>query len=101
MARLAVRESVTLAERARVARSFVGGALGPGRPCGDVAVLLVSEMFGNSVRCSGSGLPGETVTVAVAAGMAWSVSRSPTAAGQGCRGCSRPAVTTKAGGSWS
>jgi hypothetical protein len=35
MAGLAVRESVTLAgraERARVARSFVGGALGPKRP---------------------------------------------------------------------
>ena len=47
----AVRESVTLAgraERARVARAFVSGVLGPGHPCGDVAVLLVSELFGNS-----------------------------------------------------
>jgi hypothetical protein len=45
MAGLAVRETVTLAgraERARVARAFVGGVLGPGRPCGDAAVLLVS-----------------------------------------------------------
>jgi anti-sigma regulatory factor (Ser/Thr protein kinase) len=66
----AVRESVTLAgraERARVARGFVGGVLGPGHPCGDVAVLLVSELFGNSVRHSGSGAAGEAVTVAVAA----------------------------------
>ena len=66
----AVRESVTLAgraERARGARTFVGAVLGPGHPCGDTAVLLVSELFGNSVRRSGSGAPGETVTVAVRA----------------------------------
>jgi anti-sigma regulatory factor (Ser/Thr protein kinase) len=68
MARVAVRESVTLAgmpERARLARSFVGGVLGPGHPCADDAQLLVSELFGNSVRHSRSGDPGETVTVAV------------------------------------
>ena len=67
---LAVRESVTLAgraERARAARAFVSAVLGPGHPRGDVAVLLVSEVFGNSVRHSGSGDPGETVTVAVIA----------------------------------
>jgi anti-sigma regulatory factor (Ser/Thr protein kinase) len=66
-----VRESVTLAgraERARVARTFVGAVLGPGHPCGDTAALLVSEIFGNSVRYSRSGDPGETVTVAVTAG---------------------------------
>ncbi|MGH3402418.1 MAG: ATP-binding protein [Streptosporangiaceae bacterium] len=71
MAGLAVLESVTLAgraERARLARVFVGGVLGPGHPCEDVAVLLVSELFGNSVRHSGSGAPGETVTVAVRTG---------------------------------
>jgi anti-sigma regulatory factor (Ser/Thr protein kinase) len=71
MAGAVVRESVTVAgraERARVAREFVGGVLGPGHPCGDIAVLLVSEMFGNSVRYSGSGAPGETITVAVRAG---------------------------------
>jgi anti-sigma regulatory factor (Ser/Thr protein kinase) len=71
MAGAAVWESATLAgraERARIARSFVGGALGPGHPCGDVAVLLVSELFGNSVRHGGSGVAGETVTVAVRAG---------------------------------
>jgi anti-sigma regulatory factor (Ser/Thr protein kinase) len=66
----AVRESVTLAGlagRARVARAFVSGVLGTGHPCGDTAVLLVSELFGNSVRHSRSGLPGGTVTVTVKA----------------------------------
>ena len=68
MARAAVRESVTLAgraERARAARAFVSEVLGPGHPCGDVAALLVGEIFSNSVRHSGSGAAGETVTVAV------------------------------------
>ena len=55
------------AERARVARAFTAGVLGPGHPCGDDAALLVSELFGNSVRHSGSGAAGETVTVAVRA----------------------------------
>jgi anti-sigma regulatory factor (Ser/Thr protein kinase) len=68
MAGLVVREAVTLAglaERARVARAFVAGVLGPGHPCGDDAALLVSELFGNSVLHSGSAAPGETVTVTV------------------------------------
>ena len=55
MAGREIRESVTVAgraERARVARAFVGGVLGPGHPCGDDAALLVSELFGNSVRHS-------------------------------------------------
>jgi anti-sigma regulatory factor (Ser/Thr protein kinase) len=68
MAGLAVRETVTLAgraERARLARVFVEGVLGPGHPCADVAALLVSELFSNSLRHSGSGAPGEAVTVAV------------------------------------
>ncbi len=71
MAGLVVRESVTLAgvaERARVAREFVRGVLGAGHLCGDDALLLVSELFGNSVRHSWSGAVGETVTVAVRAG---------------------------------
>jgi anti-sigma regulatory factor (Ser/Thr protein kinase) len=71
MAGLAVRETATLAgraERARVARAFVAGVLGPGHPCGTNAELLVSELFGNSIRHSGSSGPGETVTVAVRAG---------------------------------
>jgi anti-sigma regulatory factor (Ser/Thr protein kinase) len=66
----AVRESVKVAgrvERVRVVRAFVGAVLGPEHPCGDDAVLLASELFGNSVRHSSSGLPGETVTVTVAA----------------------------------
>ncbi len=71
MAGRAVRETVTLAgraERARAARAFVGAVLGPGHPCGDDAELLVSEIFGNSGRHSGSGAAGETVTVAVRVG---------------------------------
>src|SRR5882724_5561419 len=70
MAGATVRESVRVAgrvERARVVRAFVGAVLGSGHPCGDDAVLLVSELFGNSVRYSRSGLPGETVTVTVTA----------------------------------
>ncbi len=70
MAGTIVRESVKVAgrgERARVVRAFVGAVLGPGHPCGDDAVLLASEIFGNSVRHSGSGAPGETVTVTVTA----------------------------------
>jgi serine/threonine-protein kinase RsbW len=71
MAGIAVWESVTVAgreERARVARAFAAGVLGPGHPCGDDAALLVSELFGNSVRHSRSGAAGGTVTVAVRAG---------------------------------
>jgi serine/threonine-protein kinase RsbW len=71
MAGLEIRESVTVAgraERMRVARAFVGGVLGPGHPCGDDAALLVSELFGNSVRHSRSGAAGGTVTVAVRVG---------------------------------
>jgi anti-sigma regulatory factor (Ser/Thr protein kinase) len=68
MAGWTVREAVTLAgraERARLARAFVEEVLGPAHPCGDVAALLVGELFSNSLRHSGSGAPGETVTVAV------------------------------------
>jgi len=53
------------AERARVARAFVAAVLGPGHLSTDVAVLLVSEIFGNSVRHSRSGGPGEMITVEV------------------------------------
>jgi anti-sigma regulatory factor (Ser/Thr protein kinase) len=65
-----VRESVKVAglvERARVVREFVGAVLGPEHPCRDEAVLLASELFGNSVRYSRSALPGKTVTVTVTA----------------------------------
>jgi len=45
MAGREIRESVTVAgraERARVARVFVGGVLGPGHPCGDVLAATLS-----------------------------------------------------------
>jgi anti-sigma regulatory factor (Ser/Thr protein kinase) len=70
MTRVPVRETVTLAgraERARVARAFVGGVLGPGHPCRDSGELLAGELFGNSIRHSDSNAPGGTVTVAVTA----------------------------------
>ena len=54
-----IRESVTVAgraERARIARAFAIGVLGPGHPCGDDAALLVSELFSNSVRHAGRAL---------------------------------------------
>jgi hypothetical protein len=46
MTRLAMRESVTVAdraERARLARAFVCSVLGLRYPCGEEAVLLVSD----------------------------------------------------------
>ena len=66
-----VRESVKVAglvERTRglSARSWArSSALGI--PAGMTPYLLVSELFGNSLRHSGSGVPGETVTVTVTA----------------------------------
>lgn len=70
MAGAAVRESVTFAGRpdqVREARVLVGRLLGPSHPCQAVAVLLASELAANSVRHSGSAVPGETVTVTVVA----------------------------------
>jgi len=64
------RESVVLsglAERAGVARIFVGAVLA-GHPGRDAAVLMASELFSISVRHSRSGAPGGTVTVTVPAG---------------------------------
>jgi hypothetical protein len=55
MARVAVRESVTLAgraERARAARRFVSEVLGPGHPCGDAAVLLVRDSLNLAICLS-------------------------------------------------
>jgi hypothetical protein len=52
-----VRDSVTikaLAEQVGVARAFVGGLLGAGHPCCDVAVLLASELVTNSVLHGGA-----------------------------------------------
>jgi anti-sigma regulatory factor (Ser/Thr protein kinase) len=68
MARAAVRESATFAGRAdqvREARVFVGGVLGPSHRCGDVAVLLASEMVTNSLLHGSSAGRGEVVTVSV------------------------------------
>jgi anti-sigma regulatory factor (Ser/Thr protein kinase) len=68
MAGAAVRESATFAGRADQvgeARAFVGRLLGPLHPCGDVAVLLASEMVTNSLLHGGSSVPGEAVTVTV------------------------------------
>jgi hypothetical protein len=84
------------AERARVARAFVDGVLGPGHPCGDAAVLLVSEIFTNSVRHSGSGAAGETVTVAVRAWDSTVRVESPIATAPGCRSLALPAGMRKA-----
>jgi hypothetical protein len=100
----AVRESVTLAgraERARAARTFVSEVLCPGHPCGDVAVLLVSEIFGNSVRHSGSGAPGRRSRSRSGPGTALSGSRSPIAQGRGRRSCVLRAATRKAAGGFS
>jgi anti-sigma regulatory factor (Ser/Thr protein kinase) len=70
MTEAAGRESITLAgraERARVVRTFTGEVLGPAHPCRESAILLVSELFSNSLRHSRSGGPEGTVTVAVTA----------------------------------
>ena len=68
MAGVAVRESVTFADRpdqVREARAFVVCLVGPSHPRGDVVVLLASELVTNSVRHGGSAVPGEPVTVTV------------------------------------
>ncbi len=56
------------ADQVREARAFVGRLLGPSHPCGDVAVLLASEMVTNSLLHGGSFVPGEAVTVTVVVG---------------------------------
>jgi anti-sigma regulatory factor (Ser/Thr protein kinase) len=69
MRETAVAESVTIAavpERVGLARTFVAAVLGGSHPCSDLAVLLASELVTNSVRHSGSAVPGGLVTVAVA-----------------------------------
>ena len=105
MAGRAVRETVTLAgraERARLARAFVEGVLGSGHPCGDVAALLVGELFSNSLRHSGSGTPGETVTVAVKTLNGVIRVEVTDRSGRGCQNRDRLAATRKtAGGSTS
>lgn len=46
----------------------MAAVLGESHPCNDLAVLLASELVTNSVRYSGSAVPGGLVTVAVTAG---------------------------------
>ena len=53
------------ADQVREARAFVFRLLGPSHPCGDVAVLLASEVVTNSLLHGGSAGPGEEVTVTV------------------------------------
>jgi anti-sigma regulatory factor (Ser/Thr protein kinase) len=71
MSEAAVAESVTIAavpERVGLARAFVAAVLGESHPHIDLAVLLASELVTNSVRHSGSAVPGGLVTVAVVVG---------------------------------
>lgn len=73
MTEAAVPQSVTIPavpEQVRVARAFVARVLGECHPHADVALLLASELVTNSVRHSGSAVPGGLVTVTVAAGTA-------------------------------
>ncbi len=70
MSEAAVPESVTIPavpEQVRVARAFVARVLGESHPHADVALLLASELVINSVRHSGSAVPGGLVTVTVTA----------------------------------
>jgi anti-sigma regulatory factor (Ser/Thr protein kinase) len=65
---VAFRESLAVCAvlgQVRAAREFVERVLGAGHPCTGDAVLLVSELVTNSVRHSGSALPGGRVTVTV------------------------------------
>lgn len=45
------------------ARHWLAAFLGPGHPCADTAVLLLSEAFTNSVLHSRSSAPGGTIQV--------------------------------------
>ena len=88
MAEVAVWESVTVAgraERARVARTFVGAVLGPGHSCRDDAVLPLSELFGDSVRHSGCSVPEKRSRLRSWPGTALSGWRSPTEADRAAR----------------
>lgn len=71
MSEAVVPQSVTIAAvpgQVGLAREFVAGVLGESHPAADVAVLLASELVTNSVRHSGSAVPGGAVTVAVTVG---------------------------------
>ena len=71
MAAIELRQSVTIlavAGQVRLARAFVAGAVGGSRVDQDLVLLLASELVTNSVRRSGSAVPGGVVTVTVTAG---------------------------------
>jgi len=93
-------ERVTMAgraERARVARVFTAGVLGPGYPCGDDAALLVScsaAASGTAARAR-KGRRSRSRPPA-----AWSRSTSPTAAAGECRSCGPPVMRRKVSGGW-
>ena len=102
MAGAAVWGSVTVAgraERARVVRAFTAGVLGPGHPCGEDAALL-GELFGNSVRHSSSGAPGQTVTVTIQAAGGVVRVEVTDRGGRACRGCGPAVVRRKMAGGW-
>jgi hypothetical protein len=104
MAGLAVRETVTLAgqaERVRVARAFVRAVLGSGHQCRDDAELLVSELFGNSVRYSRSGILARRSRWRSRRGTKLCGSRSPTGADPGYRSRPLSARMLKAGAGFS
>jgi anti-sigma regulatory factor (Ser/Thr protein kinase) len=64
----ALLASLTVPGQARhvaTARILVGETLGEQRPCTEIAVLLTSELFGNSVRHSRSCRDGGAITVLV------------------------------------
>jgi anti-sigma regulatory factor (Ser/Thr protein kinase) len=66
------RQSMTIPavpEQVRQARVFVARLLGESHVHADLALLLSSELVTNSVRHSGSAIPGGVVTVTVAAGV--------------------------------
>jgi hypothetical protein len=101
MAVAAVRESATFAcgaDQVREARVLVGGVLGPSHPCGDVAVLLASEMVTNCVLHGGSAGPGEAVTVTVVVGTLGCGSRSPVARRKAFRFCGGRTTRLRAAG---
>src|SRR5439155_7027045 len=86
VARAVVREIVTVAgraERARVARAFTAGVLGPGHPCGDDAALLVS-CSGTASGIAVRALRGRRSRSRSGPPAAWSGSRSLTAAAGEC-----------------
>jgi hypothetical protein len=94
-----IRESVTVAraERARVARAFVGGVLGPRHPCGDDAALLVS-FSAIASGTAGRALRARRSRSRSARGTALSVWRSPITAALRCRSYALPAGMPKAAG---